>query len=89
MNYNGKRREVYQMLAKNVTAFRMALHWSQQTLALVSGVSQSKISRIEQGKTATHTELMLLAKAFHCTVDDLLQPEQTGSPRVTFQKPEE
>lgn len=63
-----------------IAACRAALGWSQQELAQFSGLSQSRISRIETGSTARMDELEILARTFSVTesqlLDERLSPEK-------------
>jgi Predicted transcriptional regulators len=52
---------------------------TQEALSARSGVKQQTISAIESGKNKNPRidTLYLLARALHCTVDDLIEEENT------------
>lgn len=56
---------------------RIAMGMSQQKLAHMCGLSHAAISRYEAGKRMPNIETAFkLAKALHCTVDDLVEKNQ-------------
>ena len=59
---------------ERITDLRKARGWDQKTLAENSGLSESQISRIENGKIGklSHDILIKLAKAFHVSTDYIL-----------------
>ena len=66
---------------ERIKAKRIALKWTQSELAKRSNVSQQTISGIEKGRSApSEATLILLAKAFHCSVDDLLDDGSIKKP---------
>lgn len=76
------------IVAKQVYRFRKALNWSQKYLSDQTGITQPKISRIEQGTgKANADELESLAKAFNVRVQDLLE-ETEVTPKIVFTKGE-
>lgn len=79
------------MLAANMIQIRALLDLSQKELADATGIDRSKISRIERGAPANHTELMTLAAYFGCSVDFLLAPHKMikASKTVTITVEEE
>ena len=59
---------------ERITDLRKARGWDQKTLAENSGLSESQISRIENGKIGklSHDILIKLAKVFHVSTDYIL-----------------
>lgn len=61
-----------------VKSMRLEKKMTQQALSMLSGVPQSLIADIENGKRVNPTinTVIKLAKALGCTVEELLQEEQ-------------
>lgn len=75
-------------IAQNVKALRTHRNWTQIELAHRSGLTQAQISRVEDG----HDNLKIrtlrdLARAFECSVPDLLPVEDRKKPPVQQIKP--
>jgi len=70
-----------------VRARRKRLGWTQSELAEKSGITQAQISRVEAGRSENITieNLRGIAKAFGCSVVDLLPDEDkrpaAGTPK--------
>ena len=66
-------------LARNVKMRREELGMYQSELAERTSLSKQYISLIEQGvkKTPSLTTLKKLAKVFNCTLDDLVEDDET------------
>jgi len=66
-------------LARNVKMRREELGIYQSELAERTSLSKQYISLIEQGvkKTPSLTTLKKLAKVFNCTLDDLVEDDET------------
>ena len=71
-------------LARNVKMRREELGIYQSELAERTSLSKQYISLIEQGvkKTPSLTTLKKLAKVFNCTLDDLVEDDETGRKAV-------
>ncbi|HEY0295031.1 MAG TPA: helix-turn-helix transcriptional regulator [Bordetella sp.] len=53
---------------------RMALSWSQETLADYAGIDRSHMGKIERGeRNVTFLNILRIAKAIQCKPSDLLQ----------------
>jgi transcriptional regulator with XRE-family HTH domain len=65
----------HEHLAKRIRELRQTLGWTQQDLALESGLSRSYISRLEMGDIAlpSSERLRALSTSLGTTPDDLLQ----------------
>lgn len=59
----------------------------QKELAQELGISQTHLSNVENGRTMLSIESLLKVKRFlGCTLDDLLDPEMTGTTKETGKK---
>ncbi len=60
--------------AKTINELRLKKEWSQRKLALISGVSNTEIGRIEKGEREkpSLTVISKLASAFGMSIDELL-----------------
>lgn len=67
-------------IGHNLRRFREVMHLSQRDLAKKSGISNSTISRIEDGKQAEFNSLKALAQTLNISLDDLVY---TGPNYVT------
>lgn len=68
--------EFYKELGENVNKYRKAINMSTTTLSELSGTSQSTISKIENGATATNIETLLnICEALGITLYDILPSE--------------
>lgn len=63
-------------IGKNVKAYRAKRGLNQRELAAITGLANSTISDIERGaKMPSLKVLMKVAKALHCTLDDLTKED--------------
>jgi len=71
-------------IARNIADRRRSLGWTQTELERASGLTQAQISRIEADKTENITLISLrkLARAFGCSVVDLLTDEDRRPARA-------
>ncbi len=79
-------------LRNRVQAYRSARNWSQEELALRTGLSRAGISAIEIGRLVPSTAAALaLARAFGCTVEDLFELEAPSdcSPDWAWESPQD
>lgn len=75
-----RERTVARYVAGQVVRRRLELQWSQQRLAAMSGLSQSSVSRIEDGDHSLDLQgLCLIASALNCQLDDLLPSPGSGT----------
>lgn len=63
----------------SVQTLRLKKGWTQEQLALVSGLSVRTIQRIERGETASADSLKALAAAFDIDFLDLKDPDMTDT----------
>lgn len=79
-------------LRNRVQAYRSARNWSQEELALRTGLFRAGISAIEIGRLVPSTSAALgLARAFGCTVEDLFELEASldCSPDWAWEPPQD
>ncbi|MCM3603134.1 helix-turn-helix domain-containing protein [Robertmurraya korlensis] len=68
--------EFYKELGEKVNKYRKAINMSTTTLSELSGTSQSTISKIENGATATNIETLLkICEVLGITLYDILPSE--------------
>jgi len=64
------------ILYNHIKQLREKRGWSQQELADLTRISRTGISSIENGQVAPSTSsALVLAKVFHCAVEELFQLE--------------
>ena len=78
--------EIAVELGKRVAALRLALNWSQQELALRSGVSKRSIERLEQGSGNPNLKVFIaVCSALRRTSEfESLLPEKELTPQQIF-----
>lgn len=68
-----------EVIKTNVKAMRIKANLTQQQLADKTGLARMTIYRVENGTHNPSADtLLLLRKALHCTVDELLDERKTG-----------
>lgn len=61
------------IVGENIKQLRQQRKWSQEKLAMVTGINRVSIARYEIGEnTPSLDNATILAKALGCTVNDLL-----------------
>ncbi len=60
------------MIGERVRKYRRQKGWSQEQLGAMVGISQSKISKIENGNWDSLSDLKLIAKALGVKLKDLI-----------------
>lgn len=75
MRMEGYRQSVYRIVGDRVRELRKSRKWSQQQLAMKTGISQTYISDLERVRrtNVSFDYVLRLASAFGVTVDDLMQ----------------
>lgn len=75
------------MLSRNIIHFRQSLRWSQQELAQKAGITQSKLARLEKGKTElTYDEMIRMAGALGVSIADLVAENPGVTPKIILTK---
>ena len=70
-----------QICGERIRRQRMALGWTQQELAKVTGIPYPTLSRLEHGEQSTHYErIVALADAMEVSTDYLLNRTDTPTP---------
>lgn len=74
-------------IALNIRKFRQSRHWSQEELAVVSGVDVRTIQRAESGRPIALDSLKAIGAAFDTTIESLsASPEELNRHLEEFQE---
>ena len=81
MEYRNAEMNSSEVIGKNLRNARKSLGMIQEEVSSILGIPRSAISQIETGKRRINsTELARLAKLYHKTISQLLEPEGVSSP---------